>query len=176
MPRRASARSPGASICRVPASTRTWPPRRPCCGRSSCAWPSGSALAAESGRRGPRTGGRAPRHARSAPTSRSSPGSGEDAAVFLQDWRFLDEPHRAEIAARRDAYEAVLRGLLLAKARWTGRCEPSTGPADAAVTGRAILAALNGIAAWYHPAGALDPGAVADAYLSFFMRGLEARP
>jgi TetR/AcrR family transcriptional regulator, cholesterol catabolism regulator len=101
-------------------------------------------------------------------------GEREDAAVFLQDWRFLDEPHRAEIAARRDAYEAVLRGLLLAGAR-DGSLRVLDGPADAAVTGRAILAALNGIAAWYHPAGALDPGAVADAYLVIFMRGLERR-
>lgn len=102
-------------------------------------------------------------------------GEREDAAVFIQDWRFLDAPHRAEIAARRDAYEAVLRGLLLAGAR-DGSLRPLDGPAEAAVTGRAILAALNGIAAWYHPAGALDPVAVADAYLSFFIRGLEARP
>jgi TetR/AcrR family transcriptional regulator, cholesterol catabolism regulator len=101
-------------------------------------------------------------------------GERQDAAVFLQDWRFLDEAHRADIAARRDAYEAVLRGLLMAGTR-DGSLRDLDGPADAAVTGRAILAALNGIAAWYHPAGALDPGALADAYLAIFMRGLERR-
>ena len=40
-------------------------------------------------------------------------GEREDAAVFLHEWRFLVEPHRTEIAARRDAYEAVFRGLLV---------------------------------------------------------------
>ncbi|MFI5261209.1 MAG: TetR/AcrR family transcriptional regulator [Candidatus Limnocylindrales bacterium] len=100
-------------------------------------------------------------------------GEREDAAVFLQDWRFLDEPHRVEIAARREAYEAVLRGLLVEGVR-DGSLRSLDGPADAAVTGRAILAALNGISAWYHPDGALDTAAVADAYLSIFMRGLQA--
>ena len=99
-------------------------------------------------------------------------GEREDAAVFLQDWRFLDEPHRAEIAARREAYETVLRGLLVDGAR-DGSLRSLDGPADAAVTGRAILAALNGIAAWYHPDGALDARAVAEAYLTIFMRGLQ---
>jgi TetR/AcrR family transcriptional regulator, cholesterol catabolism regulator len=99
-------------------------------------------------------------------------GEREDAAVFLQDWRFLAEPHRAEIAARREAYEAVLRGLLVEGAR-DGSLRSLDGLADPAVTGRAILAALNGIPAWYHPDGALDTVAVADAYLSIFMRGLQ---
>jgi TetR/AcrR family transcriptional regulator, cholesterol catabolism regulator len=99
-------------------------------------------------------------------------GEREDAAVFLQDWRFLDEPHRAEIAARREAYEAVLRGLLVEGAR-DGSLRSLDGPADGAVTGRAILAALNGIPAWYHPDGALDAMAVADAYLAIFLRGVQ---
>ena len=99
-------------------------------------------------------------------------GEREDASVFLQDWRFLDEPHRAEIAARREAYETVLRRLLVEGAR-DGSLRSLDGPADAAVTGRAILAALNGIAAWYHPEGALDTTAVAQAYLAIFMRGLQ---
>jgi len=99
-------------------------------------------------------------------------GEREDASVFLQDWRFLDESHRAEIAARRRSYEAVLRGLLLEGAR-DGSLRRLDGPAEAAVTGRAILAALNGIAAWYHPDGPLDTTAVADAYLTIFMRGLQ---
>lgn len=99
-------------------------------------------------------------------------GEREDAAVFLQDWRFLDQPHRAQIAARREAYEAALRGLLVEGAR-DGSLRALEGPADAAVTGRAILAALNGIPAWYHPDGPLDILAVADAYLTIFMRGLQ---
>jgi AcrR family transcriptional regulator len=99
----------------------------------------------------------------------------EDAAVFLQDWRFLDPAHRAEIAARRDAYESTLRDILAAGAH-DGSLATGDGLLDPAVMGRAILAALNGIPAWYRPDGPLDTAAVADAYLTLVMRGLAPRP
>lgn len=102
-------------------------------------------------------------------------GEREDAAVFLQDWRFLDEPHRSEIAARRDAYEGIVRDLLEAGAT-DGSLRAVAGAAgtstNTALTARAMLGAVNAIATWYQPGGALSPGAVADAYLAFFMGGI----
>jgi AcrR family transcriptional regulator len=102
-------------------------------------------------------------------------GEREHAAVFLQDWRFLDEPHRTEIAARRDAYEATVRDLLAAGAadgslRRAG--DPVASEAEIALTARAILGALNAIATWYHADGPMTPRAVADAYLALFLGGM----
>jgi len=35
----------------------------------------------------------------------------KDAAVFLHEWRFLSDARRAEMLARRDAYEALFRDV-----------------------------------------------------------------
>ena len=107
-----------------------------------------------------------------APTSRSSPASARTRPCSCRTGASSTSPTgpRSRLAAQ--AYEAALRALLVEGAR-DGSLRSLDGPADAAVTGRAILAALNGIPAWYHPDGALDTAAVADAYLSIFMRGLQ---
>ena len=90
------------------------------------------------------------------------------AAVFVHEWRALGEDRRGTILARRDAYERRFRDLIAA-GMTTGVFE-LTDPALAATT---ILAALNGIAAWYDPAGRLAPDRIADQTVDLVLRLLQ---
>jgi len=92
------------------------------------------------------------------------------AAVFLQDWRFLEPEHRAAVAERREAYEATLRAILRDGAE-DGSLRPMSEQ-HAAIAGRAVLAALNGIPAWFRPDGPATPETIATAELAIFMEGL----
>jgi TetR/AcrR family transcriptional regulator, cholesterol catabolism regulator len=93
-----------------------------------------------------------------------------DAAVFLHEWRFLSVPRREQIASLRDSYEALFRGVIT-----EGVQAGDFAPVDPRMAAAAILSALNGIATWYRPAGALTPDEIADQYADLFLRAL-ARP
>jgi len=95
--------------------------------------------------------------------------SQKDAAVFLHEWRFLSADRRADVAARRDAYEALFRGVI-ADGIDTGDFQP----VDPKSTAMAILSALNDIATWYRPSGHSTPQQIADQYADLFLRGLIA--
>ena len=77
----------------------------------------------------------------------------KDAAVFLDEWRFLSAERRATIAARRDDYEGLFRNAIA-----QGVASGEFGRVDPAQTAIVILSALNGIASWYSPDGKLTPG------------------
>jgi TetR/AcrR family transcriptional regulator, cholesterol catabolism regulator len=96
-------------------------------------------------------------------------GEREHAAVFLHEWRFLGSERKADMAARRDAYEARFRNVIEAGTR-----DGTFRQGDAAVTARALLSSLNGIPAWYRPDGPLGPDALAHAYADLFLEGLLA--
>jgi len=96
-------------------------------------------------------------------------GEREHAAVFLHEWRFLGPERKAEMAARRDAYEARFREVIAA-----GMRDGTFRNGHAAITARALLSSLNGIPAWYRPDGPLGPGELADAYANLFLSGLLA--
>jgi AcrR family transcriptional regulator len=91
----------------------------------------------------------------------------ERASVFVTEWRHLSEPHREEIAGRRDAYEDRLRSLIV-EGIASGAFR-STDPAIAAVF---LLSALNGIAAWYRPDGRLSADRIADHYVDLALRSV----
>ncbi len=91
----------------------------------------------------------------------------KDAAVFLHEWRFLSQDRREQMAARRDAYEALFRQAI-ADGSATGDFEP----VDPRLTAMAILSALNGIATWYRPEGPLTPTQIADQHADLFLRAL----
>jgi TetR/AcrR family transcriptional regulator, cholesterol catabolism regulator len=91
----------------------------------------------------------------------------ERASVFVTEWRHLSEPHREEIAGRRDAYEGRLRTLIVAGI--ASGAFRSTDPAIAAVF---LLSALNGIAAWYRPDGRLSPDRIADHFVDLALRSV----
>jgi len=91
----------------------------------------------------------------------------KDAAVFLDEWRFLSEERRAQIAARRDDYEGLFRRAIAA-----GVASGEFGRVDPRLTAMLILSALNGIATWYRPEGNLTPAAIADRHADLFLRSL----
>jgi AcrR family transcriptional regulator len=93
----------------------------------------------------------------------------DEASVFVHEWRSLGPDHRAAILARRDTYQA----------RFRRRIEDGIGVGafamtDPAVAATIILSALNGIAAWYDPAGRLAAHRIADHLVELTMRMLEA--
>jgi TetR/AcrR family transcriptional regulator, cholesterol catabolism regulator len=91
----------------------------------------------------------------------------ERASVFVTEWRHLSEPHREEIAGRRDAYEGRLRTLIVDGI--ASGAFRSTDPAIAAVF---LLSALNGIAAWYRPDGRLSADRIADHFVDLALRSV----
>jgi len=94
-----------------------------------------------------------------------------DAVVFLHEWRFLSAARRQQVAARRDAYEALFRSVI---AEGVESCE--FAPADPRLTAMALLSALNGIASWYRPDGELTAEDIADRHADLFLRALSRAP
>jgi AcrR family transcriptional regulator len=92
----------------------------------------------------------------------------KDAAVFLHEWRFLSHARRAQVSARRDEYEGLFRGVVA-----SGMSSGEFRPVDTRLTSMAILSALNGIATWYSPGGALAPEQIADQHADLFLHALE---
>src|SRR4051794_3424959 len=91
----------------------------------------------------------------------------KDAAVFLHEWRFLSTERRAQMAARRDAYEALFRDVI---ARGIG--DGSFRGVDPRTTSTAILSALNGIPTWFSPTGAMTAAEIADQHADLFLHAL----
>ncbi|MGI8928914.1 MAG: TetR/AcrR family transcriptional regulator [Candidatus Limnocylindrales bacterium] len=91
----------------------------------------------------------------------------KDAAVFLDEWRFLSADRRDQVAARRDAYEALFRRAIA-----DGVQAGVFAAVDVRITAIAILSALNGIAAWYRADGSLSADKIADSYADLFLKAL----
>jgi AcrR family transcriptional regulator len=94
----------------------------------------------------------------------------KDAAVFLHEWRFLSADRRAQMAQRRDAYEALFRAVIA-----DGISAGVFRDVDARVTAATMLSALNGIATWYSPRGRLSETQIADQQADLFLHALETR-
>lgn len=92
----------------------------------------------------------------------------KDAAVFLHEWRFLSPDRRADIQARRDAYEGLFRAAIA-----DGIAAGTFGDVDPRLTAAAILSALNGIATWYSPSGPLSEERIAEQHAELFLHALE---
>ena len=91
----------------------------------------------------------------------------EYASVFAYEWKSLSGPHRAEVARRRDAYEARFRALIV-----EGIACRAFAPVDPAMASAFLLTALNGIATWYRPEGRLSAARIADEFSGLAIRGL----
>jgi AcrR family transcriptional regulator len=91
------------------------------------------------------------------------------ASVFVHEWRALDKGRRAEMARRRDAYEARFRAAIA-----NGVESGAFAEVDPVLTAAYILTALNGLVAWYRPNGRLPARAIADAYADLSLRAVQA--
>jgi AcrR family transcriptional regulator len=91
----------------------------------------------------------------------------KDAAVFLHVWRFLSPERRAEISARRDAYELLFRKVIA-----QGVAATEFRAVDPRPTAMAILSALNGIPTWYRAGGPMSAGEIADQHADLFLHAL----
>jgi AcrR family transcriptional regulator len=92
----------------------------------------------------------------------------QDAAVFLHEWRFLSADRRAQMSARRDAYEVMFRNVIS-----EGSDSGDFRDVDPRLTSMAILSALNGIPTWYAPDGPLTADQIADQHADLFLHALE---
>ena len=79
----------------------------------------------------------------------------------------LPASHRAAVVAKRDRYERGVRALVA-----DGITRGTLRAADATVSTRAFLGALNWTAQWYRPDGALDPRTIADRVADFAVAAL----
>jgi len=92
-----------------------------------------------------------------------------EASVFVHEWRALGADRRAEILARRDAYEARFRRRIA-----DGIAIGAFAMTDPAIASTTLLSALNGVATWFDPAGRLPADRVADHLVDLSLRMLEA--
>ena len=81
----------------------------------------------------------------------------DEASVFVHEWRSLGPERRRAILERRDAYQARFRGRIE-----EGIANGTFAMTDPAIASSTILSAINGVAAWYDPAGRLPAGRIAD--------------
>lgn len=93
------------------------------------------------------------------------------AGVFVHEWRALGPERRAEILARRDAYQARFRRRIE-----DGVAVGAFAMTDPALATSTILSALNGVAAWYDPAGRLPAARIADHLVDLTARMLASQP
>jgi AcrR family transcriptional regulator len=96
-------------------------------------------------------------------------GARERAKVFLFEWTFLGEERREAVRRSRGAYQGYFERVV-AEGVAAGELE-AADPRLAAVF---ILSAMNAMAYWYRPDGALGPDALAAHYADLFLNGLQA--
>lgn len=91
------------------------------------------------------------------------------ATVFLNEWRYLSDDLRADVQAKRDLYEGLVRGIVTDGIS-SGEFRAD---ADVAMTARLVLSAGNWIYAWYRPEGSLTSTEIGHRYTELIVRGLE---
>ena len=94
----------------------------------------------------------------------------DSATVFLNEWRYLSDGKRAEIEAKRDRYEGLLRSIV-EEGIAAGEFRPD---ADVRFAVLLVLSAGNWVYEWYRPGGELGPRDIAERFSDLIVRGLEA--
>lgn len=90
------------------------------------------------------------------------------ATVFLNEWRYLSEPLRATVQAKRDLYESLVRQII-EDGIVAGEFRPD---ADVRFAARLVLSAGNWTYAWYRPGGELGPREIGERFTQLLLRGL----
>jgi AcrR family transcriptional regulator len=85
------------------------------------------------------------------------------------EFHALPEAKLREVVSRRDAYEALVRGVLR-----EGVESGVFRDVEVKLTSLALLGALNWTAVWWHPAGREDLTSVSERFAEIFLRGLMA--
>jgi AcrR family transcriptional regulator len=94
----------------------------------------------------------------------------QTSTVFLHEWKFLGDDHRAQIQEKRDRYERALRSVLA-----EGVDSGDFRPLDLKFTALMILSVLNWFYQWYSPKGPQSAEEIADRYLELFTYGVSER-
>jgi AcrR family transcriptional regulator len=96
-------------------------------------------------------------------------GARERAKVFLFEWTYLGEPRREAVRRSRAAYQGYFERVVA-----EGVAAGELATADPRLAAVLVLSALNAMAHWYRPDGALEPDALAGHYTELFLEGLRA--
>ena len=96
-------------------------------------------------------------------------GSLARAKVFLFEWTFLGEERRQAVRRSRAAYQGYFERVVA-----EGVAAGELATPDPRLAAVFILSAMNAVAHWYRPDGALGPDALAGHYADLFLSGLQA--
>jgi AcrR family transcriptional regulator len=91
----------------------------------------------------------------------------DELSLIQIELRSLSAERRAELIARRDAYEGMWRETISA-----GIANGSLRDFDVRLAGIGILSACNWFTQWYRPDGALEVDEVAERFCDLFLAGL----
>jgi TetR/AcrR family transcriptional regulator, cholesterol catabolism regulator len=91
----------------------------------------------------------------------------DELSLIQIELRSLSAERRAEMIARRDAYERLWRDAISA-----GIADGSLRSVDVRLAGIGILSACNWFTQWYRPDGALGVDEVAERFADLFLSGL----
>lgn len=94
----------------------------------------------------------------------------DDLSLIQIELRSLAPERRAEMIARRDAYEARWRATIAA-----GVADGSLRPFNVRLAGVGILSVSNWFTQWFRPDGPLDVDQVAEQFCDLFLNGLRPR-
>lgn len=89
------------------------------------------------------------------------------AAVYTTEWRHLGDERREAFAARRDAYEVIVRNLVRDAIR-----EGTFSDVDEKFATLLILSSINWIYHWYRPDGPMTPEEIARKLTDMLFNGL----
>jgi AcrR family transcriptional regulator len=94
-------------------------------------------------------------------------GNLDAAAIYSNEWRYLNEPRRRKFADRRNEYERIIRGLVHDCIR-----EGTFADVDEKFASLLILSATNWIYQWYRPSGPMTAEEIARKLTELLFNGL----
>ena len=92
------------------------------------------------------------------------------ATVFLNEWRYLSEPKRASIQAKRDEYEDIVRAIVQDGID----AGEFRGDVNVRFAARLVLSAGNWTYAWFRPGGELGATEIGQRFADLIINGLAA--
>lgn len=90
--------------------------------------------------------------------------------VFIQDWKYLTEPHLSQFKKMRDRYESGFRQIIQ-----TGMDENIFENLDKKFVVLTLLSSVNWVAQWYNPEGPLTPEKIAENIADILIYGIKKK-